>query len=93
MKMDVDGIELEILQGGDILLQNPRVRDLMIEGEDGSDTMGQIEVFLGGKGFALEQKFKYALAGEEGKYARTHNFLFQLVSVNKTAMIRPSDCL
>ena len=76
IKMDVDGVELEILQGAEGLLKSPRVKDLMIEGEDGSEVMEKIVTFLRTKGFGLQEKFKYVLAGDTGKYAQTHNFLF-----------------
>jgi len=76
IKMDVDGVEFEILQGADNVLNNPQVKDLMIEGEDGSEVMEKIVALLRGKGFVLQEKFKYVLAGDTGKYSQTHNFLF-----------------
>ncbi len=77
IKIDVDGVELEILQGAGKLLCDSEVKDLMIEGEDGSEVMEEIEDLLIIKGFELHEKFKYILADESSKYSRTHNFLFR----------------
>ena len=76
IKMDVDGVEMEILRGAENLLRNPKIKDLMIEGEEGSGVMHEITNFLHDLKFVMHAKFKYAPEGDMGKYSRTHNFFF-----------------
>lgn len=77
IKIDVDGIEWEILQGAATMLQNPQVKDLMIEVDEGMDVTPLIVNYLGEKGFALKDKYKFVLSSETGKYAHTYNYLFE----------------
>ena len=71
IKIDVDGIEFEILKGAEKTLSNQAVRSILIEVVEGSDEEKIITRLLNSKGFEIESKHKYTYG-----ISPTSNYIF-----------------
>ena len=82
MKIDVDGIEFDVLRGADKTLESPLVKSIILELEEGSKEAKTIIDYLAGKGLGFRSKHKYVLGGDSGPLSRVYNYVFH----------RPPDC-
>lgn len=82
MKIDVDGIEFDVLRGADETLESPLVKSIILELEEGSKDAKTIIDYLAGKGLGFHSKHKYVLGGDSGPLSRVYNYIFH----------RPPDC-
>lgn len=56
IKIDVDGIEKEVVEGGSKTLLNPNVKSILIELNDGLESDHEIKDFLLSNGFSIKAK-------------------------------------
>ena len=77
IKLDVDGIELDILKGAREALLNPGLQTLLVELLDGGEDEAKITEYLTGKGFVLHSKYQYVYGGLDNPTARIYNHIFQ----------------
>ncbi|HOG24349.1 MAG TPA: FkbM family methyltransferase [Candidatus Omnitrophota bacterium] len=66
MKIDVDGIEFEILMGGDKTLSRPELRSLLVEADFNLEKYKNLVKYLVDKGFKLNDKLR--ITGVESNY-------------------------
>ena len=57
IKIDVDGVEYQILKGAQTVLQSPQLRSLLLEVDEGSDTGVAMAELLTQCGFVLHSQF------------------------------------
>lgn len=77
VKLDVDGIEIDVLRGAHQTLSNPALRSLLVEMEEGSQCCAEIEELLREMGFEVESRHKFAYGGETGPFSRAYNYIFR----------------
>jgi FkbM family methyltransferase len=78
MKIDVDGIELDILKGAPNTLKQPTLKSILVElEENGSERV--IVDMLKQNGFKLASKHKYIDGGTEGPFSKSYNYIFMRV--------------
>ena len=76
LKIDVDGTELQILDGAEKTISKNTVKSIMVEVEEGSEEADLIVAQLKGKRFNLLSKHKFIHGGDTGPFSRTYNYLF-----------------
>ena len=77
MKLDVDGIESDVLHGAEDALANPLFKTLIMELEEGSKESTDIIEYLSTYGLKFQTKHKYALGGDGGPFSKVYNYIFQ----------------
>lgn len=81
IKIDVDGIELKILRGAGEFLKSLAVKSVILEAEDGSAEADEILALMAQSGFAVHSKHRYTYGGNDGPYARMHNYIFKKTGI------------
>lgn len=74
IKIDVDGLEPEIILGAEKVLQHPNVKSILIEINKGSDDKYDIQQFIESKGFALDTVSKREFKTEK---VAARNYIFK----------------
>jgi hypothetical protein len=77
IKIDVDGIEYKILEGAGEILKKTALRSVILELEEGSDEANKIISLMSQSGFSIHSKHRYVYGGNDGPYARMHNYIFK----------------
>lgn len=77
IKIDVDGIELDVLKGADQALGSPTLKTILLELEDGDDEAIRITEYLKAHGLVFHSKHKFVYGGESGPLSRIYNYIFQ----------------
>lgn len=83
MKIDVDGLEMEILEGGRSTLRLPTLRSLLIELNEATDEADRCIELLGACGLAPREKHHLS--------STIHNFVFDRVAQPLTAPVSATD--
>lgn len=76
VKIDVDGAELEVLEGARNVLSNDSLRELLVEVDEATGQQDKLVNLLGVYGFHLRSKHRYRYAEEEGVFLGVHNYVF-----------------
>ena len=77
IKIDVDGIEHLILDGGDMYLKDPKIKSILIEiNENFKDQHSSILKIMEEKNFKFYNKYKAYNADKNKKFAFTFNYIF-----------------
>ena len=79
IKLDVDGIEFNILKGADETLNNPSVKSIILELDDGDQQGITIADYLASKGFEFQSKHKYVYGGNSGPLSQVYNYIFRRI--------------
>lgn len=77
IKIDVDGVELDILYGASRTLESPQCKNLLIEIVDLGNVVDIFTDFLKSKGFSLDSKHQYLFAGKDHELSKQYNFIFK----------------
>jgi FkbM family methyltransferase len=64
IKLDVDGIELQVLRGASRTLANPALRSVLVEVEPARAESGQIQTLLTGHGFSLTGQYPHGSSAD-----------------------------
>jgi len=83
IKIDVDGIEFDVLQGAEKTLEDPAVKSIILELEEGSKDADIMIKYLTSKGMRFRSKHKYVFGGDTGPLSNTYNYVFERVDVGK----------
>ena len=75
IKIDVDGLEWEILEGASRYLDNPALRSILVEVDERTKE-SKVTQALYEREFKLHSKYKYTYGGDEGAYLNTYNYIF-----------------
>ena len=77
IKIDVDGIEHLILDGGDMYLKDPKIKTILIEiNENFKDQHSSILKIMEEKNFKFYNKYKAYNADKNKKFSLTFNYIF-----------------
>lgn len=76
IKLDVDGIELEIMQGAKEILKREELKTLLIEVNEIIPEAQAIVDLLSESGFVLSVKHKHKAADETGPFSGIYNYIF-----------------
>jgi FkbM family methyltransferase len=76
IKIDVDGIEYKILEGAGAILKNSALRSVMLELEQDTEGADMIIKLMSQSGFRVHSKHRYVYDGNDGPYAKMHNYIF-----------------
>jgi len=77
IKIDVDGIEHLILDGGDMYLNDPKIKSILIEiNENFKDQHSSILKIMEEKNFKFYNKYQAYNADKNKKFAFTFNYIF-----------------
>jgi FkbM family methyltransferase len=71
IKLDVDGLELQVLRGANGALANPALRSVLVEVEPGRPGTAELEALLGAHDFRVEARFPHGSTADS-----TTNVLF-----------------
>ena len=82
IKIDVDGIEFEVLRGAEKTLESPKVKSILVEFEEGSKEASAMMDFLAEKGHRFHSKHKYVYGGESGPMSKIYNYIFERATDN-----------
>ena len=77
IKIDVDGIELEIIEGAQKTLASPDMKTLLVELVEGSAVADATVANLGKLDFNVSSKHKYKAGGESGPFSKVYNYIFE----------------
>ncbi|GMT49376.1 MAG: hypothetical protein IEMM0008_0915 [bacterium] len=77
IKIDVDGIEYEILEGGKETLGNSSLKGVIIEMDEEHDDIDKFIKYFASKGLKLASKHQYLYGGVDGPYAKMYNYIFK----------------
>lgn len=77
IKIDVDGIEYNILEGAGEILKKATLRSVMVELEEDSQKGDKIIQLMSQSGFRVHSKHRYVYDGNDGPYAKMHNYIFK----------------
>lgn len=77
IKIDVDGIEFDVLKGADQALDDPALKTVLLELEDGDDEASRITEYLESHGLVFQSKHKFVYGGESGPLSGIYNYIFQ----------------
>ena len=70
IKVDVDGVEYEILKGSEKILSSPELKTILIELQDGTEGGRKIKSYIREKGFIVSSKHRHA-------QTITYNYIFK----------------
>lgn len=76
LKIDVDGIEFDILKGAEKTLSHPFLRSILIEIDEGMESSARVVDSLTRQGFCLHSKHKYTPPEDRGPFSGIHNYIF-----------------
>jgi FkbM family methyltransferase len=78
IKLDVDGIEHLILQGGPTTLANPKLKSVLVESnEDFAEQSRAVDQLLGNAGFHIGERHPTDKSGRtSGKFSRSYNCIW-----------------
>ena len=76
IKLDVDGIEFDVLRGAEKALGNPALTSVIMELEEDTKDANEIMGYLAGKGLRFHSKHKYVFGGDTGPLSRVYNYIF-----------------
>ena len=77
IKIDVDGLELQILQGAKRVLSQRSLKSILVEIEERGDEHKIIDL-IEKNGLKFQKKYKYTFGGNEAS-VKTYNYLFSRV--------------
>lgn len=77
IKIDVDGIEHKILEGAGEILKKAALRSVIVELEEDSQKADKIIKLMSQSGFRVHSKHRYVYDGNDGPYAKMHNYIFK----------------
>lgn len=77
IKIDVDGIELDVLKGAHQALSSPALKTVLLELEDGVDEAVRITKYLEEHGLVFHSRHKFVYGGETGPLSGIYNYIFQ----------------
>lgn len=77
IKIDVDGIELQILSGASQVLTNGRMKSLLIEVNESTSSAEDTRKLLDGLGFVLSARHRHGAVSEDGPLSGVYNYLFK----------------
>jgi len=77
IKIDVDGIELDVLKGADQAMGSPTLKTVLLELDDGDDEAVRITEYLEAHGLVFHSKHKFVYGGESGPLSGIYNYIFQ----------------
>ncbi len=76
LKLDVDGIEFDILKGAQKTLQAKKIKSIFIELDEGDGQSKEIEKYLISYGYEFASKHKYTPLDDDGPFSKTYNYIF-----------------
>ena len=78
IKIDVDGIEHLILEGGRETLKNKKIKSILIEvNENFEDQKKQVNNIMNEYGFKLVQKYKEKNIPVTEQFSKTYNCIYE----------------
>ena len=77
IKIDVDGTELEIIEGAQKTLASSGMKTLLVELIEGSALADAIVAKLAKLGFCVSSKHKYKAGGDSGPFSKIYNYIFE----------------
>ncbi len=78
IKIDVDGIEHLILDGGKDTLKNEKIKSILIEvNENFEDQQNQVDKIMLESGFKLVQKYKEKNIPVKNQFSKTFNYIYE----------------
>lgn len=80
IKIDVDGIEFDVLRGAEETLERSEVKSVILELEEGSKDATKVIDYLAGKGLNFRSKHKYVFGGDSGPLSKVYNYVFERVA-------------
>ena len=77
IKIDVDGIEFEILKGAGEILRSSLVKSVFVELQEGEEKSEKTISFLLNKGFKFYSKHRYVYGNPTGPTTKNYNYIFK----------------
>jgi FkbM family methyltransferase len=76
LKLDVDGIEFDILKGAEKTLRAKKMKSIFIELDEGDGESEAIQKYIIGYGYKFVSKHKYTAIDDDGPFAKMFNYIF-----------------